>query len=147
MQNWAQILQQYLLAVGIDSELLPYEDALFSTYRYDNLQWDIILDNTGVGNTLLAPMWVNKYDLRNFETGMNAMCMNDPEFQAMVESMSDYRFATQDAIDAVHYYVTDHAIAIGVFSPLVQTVARSSKVVDMYHTGTVVPQRVIYAWN
>ncbi len=40
----AQIIQSYLLELGLNCELLGYESALYQTYKNEAGEWDIILD-------------------------------------------------------------------------------------------------------
>lgn len=147
-QKLAQVIQGYLSAVGIKSEILAYEDALFTTYRFDSLQWDLELDNT-IANGVLIDTWSKKYDLRLFDTGANAMCVNDPELQALVEAALSRDTSSQDAIDAVHYWVTDHAVSFGTFATVQLTAARATKVVEVAHNNMsfLTPTTCTYIWN
>lgn len=43
-KSMAQIIQSYLLELGLNCELLGYESALYQTYKYEAGEWDIILD-------------------------------------------------------------------------------------------------------
>lgn len=43
-KSTAQIIQSYLLELGLNCELLGYESALYQTYKYEAGEWDIILD-------------------------------------------------------------------------------------------------------
>jgi ABC-type transport system substrate-binding protein len=147
-QKLAQVIQGYLSAVGIDSEILAYEDALFTTYRFDSLQWDIELDNT-VANTVLIDIWSRKYDLRNFDTGANAMCVNDDELQQLMVTALSRETNSQEAVDAVQYWVTDHAVSFGTFATVQLTAARADKVVETTYNNMsfLTPTTCTYIWN
>lgn len=80
----AQILQAYLLQLGIESEILPYEDTLFNTYKNDPTQWDILLDNCGTSDQLMG-MWRGKMDKGCCAAGSANMAM-DEELQKLVEA-------------------------------------------------------------
>ena len=43
-KSMAQIIQSYLLEIGLNCELLGYESALYQTYKTEAGEWDIILD-------------------------------------------------------------------------------------------------------
>jgi ABC-type transport system substrate-binding protein/nitrate/nitrite transporter NarK len=63
-----QIMQGYLGAIGINVEIIDYEDALFNTYKYEPGEWDILLDNCGSSDYLVT-LWRGKFDPRQFENG------------------------------------------------------------------------------
>lgn len=50
-----QIFQAYLSMIGIDVEIMAYENALYQTYRYDPTAWDINLAQIGGSGYVVQP--------------------------------------------------------------------------------------------
>lgn len=142
----AQILQAYLLQVGIKSEILPYEDTLFNTYKNDPTQWDILLDNCGTSDTLMG-MWRGKLDKSCCSAGSANMAMDD-ELQALVEAAAHPDTNNADTVDALHDYVKDNAYVYGIYNNLSFTVCRNvTTEVAMNSTPWLMPSGCTYIWN
>jgi len=50
-----EIMQAYLMEVGIEVEILAYENALYQTYRYDPTAFDMYLAQMGGSNSVVQP--------------------------------------------------------------------------------------------
>lgn len=142
----AQILQAYLLQVGIKSEILPYEDTLFNTYKNDPTQWDILLDNCGTSDTLMG-MWRGKLDKGCCASGSANMAMDD-ELQALVDAAVHPDTNSAETVDALHHYVKDNAYVYGIYNNLSFTICRDvTTAVAMNSTPWLMPAGCTYVWN
>jgi ABC-type transport system substrate-binding protein len=111
-KNIAQILQGYLAAIGINVEIINYEDALFNTYKYEPGEWDILLDNCGASDYLVT-LWRGKFDARQFKNG-GANFIQDTKFhELMVTACTEH--STED-MNALHEYLYENAFATGLFN-------------------------------
>lgn len=143
-----QVIQQFLLQVGIQSEICSYEDALFTTYRFDETQWEIELDNT-VATRNCATTFNNKWSYRRYDNDHNAFCLHNEEYQALIDTMIDVRTCSQEAVDAVHYYTIDNAYWFGFLADVQLSVGRSDKVVSTNYSDTsmLCAHTSTYVWN
>ena len=142
----AQILQAYLLQVGINSEILPYEDTLFNTYKNDSTQWDILLDNCGTSDELIG-MWRGKMDATNFTNG-TANFAHDDELQRLVVLAVDTSTNSPETINDLHQYMKDNAYVYGIYNNLAFTVCRNVVTdIGMNSTPWLLPSASSYVWN
>ncbi len=122
----AEIMQSYLLTVGIDSEINTYDSALFQTYKYSYDQWDIILDNQA-NNASLANMWANFFDINRQtwkDQGTTYNGLHDENLQVLIDAMMNPETNGRGTVDAVHNYLEDNAVAIGLWAGLNYQVAQ-----------------------
>ncbi len=105
------VIQAYLSELGIDVEILSYDQALFNAYKFDSTQWDIIVDSKYTTDYVVSA-WALCFDNRSFENG-TANFVHDSELQALLEDSISIHDAA--SIDAFHYYLKDQAYGIGMF--------------------------------
>ena len=142
----AQILQAYLLQVGIQSEILPYEDTLFNTYKNDPTQWDILLDNCGTSDQLMG-MWRGKMDKGCCASGSANMAM-DEELQKLVEAAENPETNGPETVDALHQYMKDNAYVYGIYNNLTFTICRDVTTdISMSSLPWLMPAGCDYVWN
>ena len=106
-----QVLQAYLMQLGLQAELCIYDSALFQSYKTDASQWDIMVDSrqsvdyvTALASTL------------NAETpAMNFV--KDDKLQEMVTSIVVVNGHTTEAINEYMEYVKDQAYVYALFVP------------------------------
>lgn len=140
----AQIIQQYLLAVDIDSEVCSYESALWSTYQQDTTQYDINV-SLCPANAYLSKTWEQ---LNGDNYSDHALAgVNDPELNKLLQ-LAETRHTDED-LDNAHRYMTDDAQVYGLFVRSMFYVSRDSVVVSPVFTitGFSVPGAVTYVWN
>lgn len=142
----AQILQAYLLQVGLKSEILPYEDTLFNTYKNDPTQWDILLDNCGTSDTLMG-MWRGKLDQSCCAAGSANMAMDD-DMQALVNAAVHPDTNSPETVNALHQYVKDNAYVYGMYNNLSFTICRNvTTEVALNSTPWLLPSGCTFVWN
>lgn len=107
----AQIVQAYLSEVGINAEIVTYDNTLFNTYRFDASQWDIQITNKGSGD-YIANLWKYNYDHRLFG-GMGQMLAADEELQGLLEACLDVNTHSDETMDAFHQCLKENAYGYG----------------------------------
>lgn len=144
----ALMLQAYLLETGIDLEILTYDDALFNTYKYDETQFDILLEQTS-WNGPTVTTWRDKFDQRNFEHGKNGFIFaEDSELQGLLTVALDVGTYSAEGANAFHQYLKEQAYARGLFNQISYSVTRDCVVEYMnYRAGALYPAGCTYAWN
>lgn len=116
----AQMIQNYLQAIGINSEIITADTALFDNYKYDFSQWDIKIDNNGNRNSLAA-MWSNF--LAAGHTTYNGVPVSflgqpDGELSQLATAANNVDTNSQEAVDAVFDCYTKNAIIYGLWGPI-----------------------------
>lgn len=115
----AQILQNYLLAVGINVSLNSVDMALYTAIRLDGSKYDMTINT--VGGTSLADVWSIRFDPAAYSAG-DATGRNDYVLAEMLYSTWTEEGWTEENINAVHNYIKESAIAYGLVNPQVFTI-------------------------
>ena len=107
----AQIIQAYLLDVGINAEIVNYDDTLFSNYRWDPEQWDIQIANKGSGD-YVASIWRYSFD-QSFFGGQTQGFYTDDAMQDLLVKCLDEKTHNEENMDAFHKYLKDVCVGYG----------------------------------
>lgn len=130
----AQIIQAYLMQIGLNCELLIYDSALFQSYKTDASQWDIMLDSKQSIDyvTSLASTFDANTPAMNF--------VQDDKLQEMVTSVITVSGHTAEAIDEYMDYLRDECYVYALFVPYTFFVAENT-VEDLFinFKGLTVP--------
>jgi ABC-type transport system substrate-binding protein len=121
----AQMIQGYLMATGIKSTILQYDQALFNNYKIDTkdkYEWDIMLDNTGSSDYLVS-MYRAKFDSRQYSNG-TTNGVKDETLQKYVDRANALDGHSAEDVDNLHYYMKEQAYAMGLFSHITFMVGR-----------------------
>ncbi|MFP3090304.1 ABC transporter substrate-binding protein [Treponema sp. TIM-1] len=144
----ALILQGFLTEVGIKSEILTYDNALFNGYKYDEAQWDIMFDQTSWSGPL-PTQWRDKFDARTFRGGKQGfIAVRDPKFQEMIAGADNIATYSPETVNAFHQYLKDQAYARGLFNQMSQSVSTDIVVEYMNHrAGSLFTAGCKFVWN
>ena len=107
-QRMCEIIQSYLLAVGINCELNLVDMALYTASRLDGTKYDMTINT--ISATYLADHWSVRYDPAAYSTG-DATSRRDETLGNLLYTAWTPDGYTTENIDAVHYYLKDNAIA------------------------------------
>ncbi len=121
-QRMCEIIQSYLLAVGINCELNLVDMALYTASRLDGTKYDMTINT--ISATYLADHWSVRYDPAAYSTG-DATSRHDETLGNLLYTAWTPDGYTTENIDAVHYYLKDNAIAYGMVNPKVFTIWRT----------------------
>ena len=120
-------IQSALGFLGMNVELIGYDNALFGTYKFDDKksgEWDIMLDEAG-SSDLLTNVWKLTLDRRNQTYGKTTGQVLDDTLQSLLEAaMNDN---TPENMDAFHLYLKEQCYQYGLVS----------KVNNLAHTTVV----------
>jgi len=112
-KNTAQIIQSYLLQLGLKAEINAYDSALFQTYKTDPSQWDIMLDSK-MNNDYVTSL------ASTMETSGNAKPINfvvDPKLQELASTVETSTGHTKERINEYMQYLKDQAYVYALFVP------------------------------
>lgn len=118
----AQLLQNYMVAMGVKCEINSVDMALYTSLRLDGSQYDIVLGT--VGGYSLADEWSIRFDPAAYPGG-DATGRHDDTLAALLYKTWSYDGWTEANIDEVHNYLKESAIGYGLVNPQVFTIWRN----------------------
>ncbi len=116
-KNSATIIQGLLMQLGVQTELLGYEAALFQTYKSEPGEWDIILDE--IQSVDFVTSAASKLDNRN----PAANFVQDDTLQGLVETVMTNEGHTAENIEAYMNYIKDNCLIYAIYRPNTSYVA------------------------
>ncbi len=132
-----QMIQGYLMAIGIDCKLTILDSALFSASRFDGSQYDMIM--IAGGGVTLPAFWGNRFDMNAYELG-DGTSRHDETLTQMLYDTWVYDGFTEENIDAIHQYLLENCIAYGLVNTTINNVYHNSLGLTktwMSYSGTV----------
>lgn len=141
----AQVLQNCLLAVGINSKITAVETALYNSYRYDPSQFDIQLMTSGCSDFGINS-WVQNCDTS--DVGKSNMGVKDTELYSILMNAVDKAPGDPESIMEFYNYITDNCMYIGLYNGMKNIVcdtAITNCVTD--YAQYVNPAACSYVWN
>ena len=145
LNKGAQVLQNCLLAVGINTTITAVESALYTTYRYDPAQYDIQLMTSGCSDFGINS-WVQNCDTS--EIGTSNMGVQDLELYEILMDAVDKAPGDPESVEILYDYLTDNAMYVGLYNSMKSIVcdtAVTSCVTD--YAQYVNPAACTYVWN
>ncbi len=143
-KSTAEIIQAYLLQLGINSEIMVCDNALFNSYKYDSTQWDIIIDQKGTTD-FVVNTWSLTFDSTGFANG-TANFVHDDAFQALLMEACGIDTHNAETVEAFHQYLKEKAYGIGLYVMYTYSVA-TDKVEELvvHPQGQLIPGACVYA--
>lgn len=115
-----QILKNLFEANGISSCRLDiYDFAIISTYLYDLTAWDLWFFNWN--GDPIAQQWGRQFDCRNYSHGACDAGINDEHLQEMIEKVQLKSQCTQELIDEIQAYITEHCMNYSLYGSITYT--------------------------
>lgn len=109
-----EMLQAYLLQVGIKVKLNLVDPALFQATRLDGTQYDMVTLTAG-GETL-PDHWAMRFDSQAYKTG-DATSRHDTALDELLYKTWTRDGFTEENIDEVHRYIKENTYAYGMVQP------------------------------
>ena len=106
------VLLENLNDIGLDIEVLAYDQALFTTYYFDSSAWDIELDSKG-GYSLLD-YYNNMFSGAGYTNGGVNFC-KDQQLYDLIDK--GFLSGEQEDINAIHNRLQELYMGRGVYSP------------------------------
>lgn len=120
-QRMAQMIQQFMINVGINCELDIGDMAYISSVRLDGSKYDMFINT--IGATYLSDHWSIRYDMNAYNTG-DGTARHDETLTNMLYDTWTLDGYTAENIEAVHDYLMDNGIARGLVNPQIFVVTR-----------------------
>lgn len=118
-QRMAEIIQNYLVAAGLNCTINAVDMALLTSIRLDGTKYGLFINS--IGATTLANHWSIRYDPNAYATG-DATSRHDYTLAELLYKTWAVDGYTEENIDEVHYYLKDNAIGYGLYNPKYFTV-------------------------
>lgn len=141
----AQMIQSYLLQVGIQVEINSLDMAQLMAIRLDGTKYDMFINS--IGGPYLCDAWAIRYDPKAYATG-DGTSRHDTTLGEMLYKTWTPDGYTQDNIDKVHDYLKETAIAYGLIDPQVFTIWNGAVGMEdtiRRYNGQVSPQACTYS--
>ena len=113
-QRITQMIQNYLLQVGIKVKLNLVDKALYSASRLDGTQYDMTMNT--VGGDSLPDHWSIRYDMNAYKTGDGTSRHDEVLAEMLYETWTQAGFVEEN-INKVHEYLKEHMYAYGTVQP------------------------------
>lgn len=114
LNTLGQMYQAHLAEIGIELELLNYENALFEQYKTNSEEWDLMLDLTGL--TYMSDFY-RKLDAREYTAETRSACfVDDDKLYELVATACSENTTSDEAKMELHNYVVEQAYARGVYA-------------------------------
>lgn len=108
------VFQNYMSQLGIDLELLAYDQAMFDTLKYDDTAWDLQFDQKGGNPPYITSVWKGVFDPANYSNG-SACFTHDDTLVDLLYTALGTETHSDESVQAFHDYLKDQAYAYGVF--------------------------------
>lgn len=138
----AQIIQSYLMQIGINCEIMSYDQALFQTYKNADNEWDIMFDSkmsndyvTSLTSTLIVD---GDSKAINF--------VQDEKLQELASGVGTVSGHTEEKIDEYMSYIKDQCYVYALFHANNFYVTEDTlEDVFVNYKGTLIPGACVYS--
>lgn len=110
-KSMIEIVQGYVLQLGIQCEIGIYDTATYNTYKLDSTTWDVCLERRGA-----SPYVVNGWPIlrSGSQDGLTTRTfIDDDKLEEMALTATTVSTHTQDIVDELREYVTEQCYAYG----------------------------------
>lgn len=107
----AQVVQGYLMAVGLKAQIDEYDGASFATYRYDETMYDIRIQDSSF--SCLADIWTQF--LSAGKKDKSYAQMKDEHLEELLAALGTKEGRSTENVDAAHEYIKEQAYVYGLY--------------------------------
>ena len=142
--NELQLIQSFLSAIGIASEVVAYDSAQINTIMEDSTGWDILVFKNAT-NAYAPNLWKNLLYAGNFAWGGTKNFVYDDKLQELISTARSVSGHSDESVQAAHEYIIENAYGYGLCNFLINYVVTSdcSKVVTSFK-GAILPGACSY---
>ncbi len=112
----AEVVQAFLLDVGIKAEIDQYDSATFAANKYDEPSYDIRIDTNSF--ECLADLWNQFLSTTGHKDGKSYAYINDATLQGLLDNLTKADTYTAANIKSAHEYIKDNAFAYSLYSKM-----------------------------
>lgn len=111
VESISTIIQGFLLQIGLNVQITPYENAMYTSLTYESDAWDILLATQGATDYLVN-IWKLGWAAENYN-GHTMNFLIDEELQNILHEALTVKGHTSENVNAFHYYIKDNCYAYG----------------------------------
>lgn len=104
-----QIIQANLAAIGIEVEILNYENALYQTYRYQPGAFDVYIIGISNNNIPYVPVGWKWYVGKHSDTGANVLFQKDEHMEELIAAALNIDIHSNETVGALQDYILETA--------------------------------------
>lgn len=108
----AEGIQAYLLEVGINVKIDPYQNNMLTTAAEDSTGWDLYLRQTA-SNNYATVAWSRPFSAGNYKTGGTCNFIFDDYLQEQLSLVNTDAGHTEENVKALYNYIVDNAYGYG----------------------------------
>lgn len=111
----AQLIQAYLSDVGIEVQVLSYDNALFSQYRFQPDLFDMMIGIMGTSGYVVGA-WDLQFNSVGSKSGGAAACfVKDPKLQSLLEAAKGKNTHSKETVEAFATYQREMDYGLGLY--------------------------------
>lgn len=110
--NELQLIQGFLSAIGVTSEVVAYDSAQINTAMEDPTAWDILVCKNAT-NAYAPNLWKNLLSAENFAWGGTRGFVFDDKLQELISTARDVDLHSEETVQAAHEYIIENAYGYG----------------------------------
>lgn len=108
-RSTCQVIQANLAEVGIDVEILCYENALYQTYRYQADAFDFYCIGISNNSVPYAPVGWKWFVGKHADTGANVLFQQDDHMEELINAALDIDTHNSETVGALQDYILETA--------------------------------------
>lgn len=108
-RSTCQVIQANLAQIGIDVEILCYENALYQTYRYQADAFDFYCIGISNNNVPYVPVGWKWYVGRHADTGANVLFQKDDHMEELITEALGFDTHSNATVGALQDYILETA--------------------------------------
>jgi len=141
--NTAQLIQNFILQIGIKSEVTSYESSVFNQYIKEADMWDIMLKTTAT-STYYSQGVHSSFSQTRQAWGGSINFIYDDQLQELIDTCMSPTHTTED-LEALHRYFIDNCYVMGLVNPVICSVVPDwISDVTLSIRKTIIPGGCIY---
>lgn len=110
--NEIQLIQAFLSAIGITSEVVAYDSAQINTAMDDPTTWDILVCKNAT-NAYVPNLYKNLLSAENFSYGGTRGFVFDDTLQELINTACDEELHSDETVKAARDYIIENAYGYG----------------------------------
>lgn len=104
-RSTCEIIQSLLKEIGMEVEILAYENALYQTYRFQPETFDLCIAEVGIGTPYAPDGW--KWYMLPQSNGKNVAFMQDDHMTELVNQACGKETHSEETVDALWQYMKE----------------------------------------
>lgn len=108
-RSTCQVIQANLAEIGIEVEILCYENALYQTYRYQPDAFDVYIIGISNNNVPYVPVGWKWYVGKHADTGANVLFQNDAHMEELLNAALGVDTHSNETVGALQDYILETA--------------------------------------